>query len=111
MPDNRVVYGYLRKIAKNVLIDQQRLKQHQVLSLEEILEHDEPDTASDTLGITDPRLQSLLQGLPAADIKVVVMKVMGYSLAEISRELGLTANNLAVRLHRIRERFRSDENS
>lgn len=111
LPENRVVYAYLRKIAKNLLIDQQRLKHHQVLSLEEMLETDQKNTKSDTLGISDPRLQSVLQHLAPVDIKAVVMKVMGYSLAEIAKELGLTANSLAVRLHRIREKFRTNENS
>jgi RNA polymerase sigma factor (sigma-70 family) len=79
------------------------------LSLEELEESDEPVDSrphpEEQLAHIDQRtrLMSAIQSLPVANRQMIVMMLEGLAHAEIGEVLGITENNVAVRLTRARK--------
>lgn len=67
-----------------------------------------PETGSDApIRANDERerLQSAMRRLPSADRALLVLHLDGFDHAEAAAMLGLTANHVAVKLHRIKARL------
>ena len=67
-----------------------------------------PDTGSDEpIRANDERerLQTAMRRLPSADRALLVLHLDGFEHAEAGAMLGLTANHVAVKLHRIKARL------
>ncbi|HOY27332.1 MAG TPA: sigma-70 family RNA polymerase sigma factor [Flavobacteriales bacterium] len=67
-----------------------------------------PDTGSDEpIRANDERerLQTAMRRLPSADRALLVLHLDGFDHAEAGVMLGLTANHVAVKLHRIKARL------
>ena len=67
-----------------------------------------PDTGSDEpIRANDERerLQTAMRRLPSADRALLVLHLDGFDHAEAGAMLGLTANHVAVKLHRIKARL------
>ena len=91
-----------------------RWRRHQGRPLEEVAmwsdpnENRQPERVGET-GELRQQLKAALQGLPANQRAVVVMKdVYGWSHAEVAEALGITVTAAKVRLHRAHRRLQED---
>lgn len=88
-----------------------RAARHQTVSIDEQFalaapyDADHPEVAGEALELRG-RLRVALDGLPASQRKVVVLKdVYGWSHAEIAETLGISVTAAKVRLHRARAKL------
>ena len=77
-------------------------------SLEELLEQWLPPAPSLSLPVVDrDAREAFLAGLTPADARLLCLKAEGYTHQEIGDVLGVRANAVDVRLHRLRARLRA----
>jgi RNA polymerase sigma-70 factor (ECF subfamily) len=82
---------------------------HQPLPLEELEESEQPvdprPHLEEQVARTDQRarLMSAIQSLPVTHRQMIVLALEGLSHAEIAEVMGITENNVAVRLTRVRK--------
>ncbi len=86
-----------------------RRSPHQPLPIEDLEEADQPvdprPHPEEQVARTDQRarLMSAIQSLPVTHRQMIVLALEGLSHAEIAEVMGITENNVAVRLTRIRK--------
>jgi len=103
---------FIFRIAHNRGLTHVRRRRAPQQSLDELEEADEPvDTRphlDEQLAKTNQRerLVSAVQSLPIAQKQMIVLMLEGLSHAEIGEVLGITENNVAVRLTRARKALR-----
>jgi RNA polymerase sigma factor (sigma-70 family) len=61
---------------------------------------------ADDAGAREEAIENLLEGLEDADRRLLELRLLGHSTAEIARALGLNGDVLRVRLSRLRKRLR-----
>ena len=71
---------------------------------------DDYDTPDDDTTLHDT-LHELIARLPEPDRTIVTMHLEGYDYREIGRQVGMTKNNIGVRLMRIKERLKQQWNA
>ena len=60
----------------------------------------------DEIGAREEAVEKILDGLEPADRRVLELRLLGHSTAEIARALGINGDVLRVRLSRLRKRLR-----
>lgn len=97
--------AWIWRVARSTCIDLQRKRANNDLPLPEDYDTPVEDT---TLHDT---LHELIAGLPEPDQTIVRMHLEGYEYREISRKVGMSKNNVGVRLMRIKEKLREQWNT
>ncbi len=92
------------RVARSKCIDLQRKRANKDLPLPE--GYDAP--AEDTT--LHDALHELIAQLPEPDHTIVTMHLDGYDYREIGRQVGMTKNNIGIRLMRIKEKLREQWN-
>ena len=107
LPEGKVIFSYLKVTAKNLLRDEQRRQSRIILSLENILESEHPiGDEVDFPGLSDSRISDLLKSTRGPDKKILILKAIGYTNKEIANEANISQANVAIRLHRIKNKLR-----
>jgi len=95
---------WLYRICLNTILTQKRRPKlvHRYEGLEDLHQHaDDPSWRSDE----SQRLQLAMRELPETDRALLSMHLEGFDHAEIADVIGITANNVGVKLHRIKDRL------
>ena len=95
---------WLYRICLNTILTQKRrpkvVQRHN--GLEDLHTHaEDPGPRSDE----SQRLQLAMRALPETDRALLSMHLEGFDHAEIAEVIGITANNVGVKLHRIKQRL------
>ena len=96
---------WIWRVARSICIDLQRKRANNDLPLPE--DYDAPiedTTLHDTL-------HELIAQLPEPDHTIVTLHLEGYDYKEIGRQVGMTKNNIGIRLMRIKEKLREQMNN
>ena len=91
--------AWIWRVARSTCIDLQRHTPPPSPLPDDYDTPDEDTTLHDTL-------HELINLLPEPDRTIVTMHLKGYEYKEIGQEVGMTKNNVGVRLMRIKERLR-----
>ena len=94
--------AWIWRVARSTCIDLRRKRANNDLPLPD--DYDAP--AEDTT--LHDALHELITQLPEPDRTIVTMHLEGYEYKEIGRKVGMTKNNIGVRLMRIKERLRKE---
>ena len=97
--------AWIWRVARSTCIDQRRKRTNDSQPLPENYDAPADDT---TLHDT---LHELIAQLPEPDHTIVTMHLEGYDYKEIGRKVGMTKNNIGVRLMRIKEKLREQWNT
>lgn len=98
--------AYLLTIARNIFLQHQRKKKHQV-----VLEDTHPDPSPGPDRQVESKLellavQRVLQTLPEIDRAAFVLRIQHeLPYAEIARVLGVSCSNAKVKIHRVRKKL------
>ena len=96
--------AWIWRVARSTCIDQQRrLPQPMPLA-------DDYDAPAEDTTLHDT-LYELIEHLPEPDHTIVTMHLAGYEYKEIGQQVGMTKNNIGVRLMRIKEKLREQWNT
>jgi RNA polymerase sigma-70 factor (ECF subfamily) len=98
------IYRVAHNVAATHVLEDRRMKSRELLSLDEL------DAIRDSGDAADPadrkmaldRLLMLIQQLKPLDRQVVLMFLEGESAAEIAEVTGISAGNVATKIHRIK---------
>ena len=96
--------AWLWRVARNTCIDQQR-HLPQPIPLD-----DNYDAPAEYTTLHDT-LHELIAHLPEPDRTIVTMHLAGYEYKEIGQRVGMTKNNIGIRLMRIKEKLREQWNT
>ena len=97
--------AWIWRVARSTCIDLQRKRANNDLPLSDGYDEAEEDTSlHDTL-------HELIAQLPEPDRTIVTMYLEGYDYKEIGRQVGMTKNNVGVRLMRAKERLKQQWNT
>ena len=91
---------WLWRVARSTCIDLQRKKSNNPTLLP-----DDYDAPAEDTSLHDS-LHELIAQLPEPDRTIVTMHLEGYDYTEIGKAVGMTKNNIGVRLMRIKERLK-----
>ena len=94
--------AWIWRVARSTCIDLRRKRANNDLPLPD--DYDAP--AEDTT--LHDALHELITQLPEPDRTIVTMHLEGYEYKEIGRKVGMTKNNVGIRLMRIKERLRKE---
>ena len=94
--------GWIWRVARNVCIDQTRRSEPTEAMPEGY------DAADDAPIELHRQLHELIALLPEPDRTIIAMHLEGYEYREIGKRLGMSKNNVGVRLMRIKERLRKE---
>ena len=97
--------AWIWRVARSTCIDLRRKRSNNLTPLPD--DHDAPD--EDT-SLHDA-LHELIAQLPEPDRTIVTMHLEGYEYKEIGRKVGMTKNNVGIRLVRIKEKLREQMNN
>lgn len=96
--------AWMWRVARSTCIDLQRKRNNSPTPLPDDYDAPEEDT---TLHNT---LHELIAQLPEPDRTIVTMHLEGYEYKEIGQRVGMTKNNIGIRLMRIKEKLREQWN-
>ena len=91
---------WIWRVARSTCIDLRRKKSNNPTPLPDDYDAPEEDT---TLHDT---LYELIEHLPEPDHTIVTMHLAGYEYKEIGQQVGMTKNNIGIRLMRIKDKLR-----
>ena len=97
--------AWIWRVARSTCIDLWRKKSNGHVPLPD--DHDAP--AEDTT--LHDTLHELIDQLPEPDRTIVTMHLEGYEYKEIGHKIGMTKNNVGIRLMRIKEKLREQWNT
>jgi RNA polymerase sigma-70 factor (ECF subfamily) len=95
---------WIYRICLNTILTHKRKPQR--ISYTDSLEHIAPALENNAARNEDAvRLRLAIRQLPETDRAIISMHLDGYENAEIGEMLGITNNNVAVKLHRIKQQL------
>lgn len=97
--------AWIWRVARSTCIDLQRRRSNNITPLP-----DDYDTPADDTTLHDT-LHELIAQLPEPDRTIVTMHLEGYEYKEIGQRVGMTKNNVGVRLIRIKEKLKEQWNT
>ena len=97
--------AWIWRVARSTCIDLWRKRSNNLTPLPDSYDAPSEDT---TLHDT---LHELIAQLPEPDRTIVTMHLEGYEYKEIGQQVGMTKNNIGVRLMRIKEKLREQWNT
>ena len=97
--------AWIWRVARSTCIDLRRKRSNNLTPLPD--DYDAP--AEDTT--LHDALHELIAQLPEPDRTIVTMHLEGYEYKEIGRKVGMTKNNVGIRLVRIKEKLREQMNN
>ena len=97
--------AWIWRVARSTCIDLQRKRSNNPTPLP-----DNYDTPGEDHTLHDA-LHELISKLPEPDHTIVTLHLEGYDYKEIGREVGMTKNNVGIRLMRIKEKLREQWNT
>ena len=92
--------AWIWRVARSRCIDLQRRRSNNITPLP-----DDYDTPADDTTLHDT-LHELIDQLPEPDRTIVTMHLEGYEYKEIGHKIGMTKNNVGIRLMRIKDKLR-----
>jgi RNA polymerase sigma-70 factor (ECF subfamily) len=96
---------WIWRVARSTCIDLRRKRDNNTTPLP-----DDYDAAEEDTSLHD-MLHELIAQLPEPDRTIVTMHLEGYDYKEIGRQVGMTKNNIGVRLMRIKEKLKEQWNT
>lgn len=97
--------AWIWRVARSTCIDLRRKRSNNLTPLPD--DYDAP--AEDTM--LHDALHELIAQLPEPDRTIATMHLEGYEYKEIGRKVGMTKNNVGIRLVRIKEKLREQMNN
>lgn len=98
------VYRVAHNVAASHLLKQRRANRRALVSLEDAVEPQGPDPVANVdRQITLHRLHDLIQKLQAIDRTVILLYLEGLEGASIAEITGMSAGNVATKIHRIKK--------
>ena len=97
--------AWIWRVARSTCIDLGRKKSNNPTPLPDDYDAPEEDTTLHDM------LHELIAQLPEPDRSIVTLHLEGYDYKEIGRQVGMTKNNIGVRLMRIKEKLKEQWNT
>ena len=97
--------AWIWRVARSTCIDLQRKRNNSPTPLPA-----DYDTPADDTSLHDT-FHELIDQLPEPDRTIVTMHLEGYEYKEIGHKIGMTKNNVGIRLMRIKEKLREQWNT
>lgn len=102
LPDPPVVIRWIKTTSRNALRDSERKTAREIFDGEENLEE---QVAPEPIGSELDGLNEFMSTLSPEDQLLIVYRLMGFSLKEISENLGITVSAAGTRFHRLKQKL------
>ena len=97
--------AWIWRVARSTCIDLQRKRKNDYSPIPEGYDSPNDDTT------LHDALHELIAQLPEPDRSIVTLHLEGYDYKEIGRQVGMTKNNIGIRLMRIKDKLREQMNN